>query len=435
MDPARLAVVGHDFGGMTGMLAAAADGRPRCHVLLALTPRFEHWMFYDPKKRPTDEQDYRRQLAAIDPIDALPALEGPVLIQLARGGLLRPPRADRGLAQGGRRPGRAPDLRHQPRHGGAAGPHGPAGVAAPDAGCWRPTEGRVARVRGTILGPARPPVAVDSSTPGGEDRRGQEPNRPDHPRRATVSSDEDCLGNRPELDELTRSYLAAQLAGDRREAVRLLMEEGIGRGNSVIDLHLRVIQEAQREIGRLWEAELHQRRPGAPGDGGVPARAVAPLPAVDPSPAGGQERARGLRGGRAARRGRADLRRRAGPARVRGAVPRGERAHRLPPQLRRAHPSVARRAERDLAHPPGRRRRAAVEALRARSRVPHRRRRPGARPARGARGLGGGAPSSAPTPSSCSPAARARPSESRPESLDDGWTRVCSAGCTGLPGT
>jgi methanogenic corrinoid protein MtbC1 len=68
-----------------------------------------------------------------------------------------------------------------------------------------------------------------------------------------MSSDEDCLGNRPELDELSRSYLAAQLAGDRREAVRLLMEEGIGRGNSVLDLHLRVIQQAQREIGRLWE--------------------------------------------------------------------------------------------------------------------------------------------------------------------------------------
>ena len=68
-----------------------------------------------------------------------------------------------------------------------------------------------------------------------------------------MSRDEDCLGNRPELDELTQSYLAAQLAGDRREAIRLLMDEGIGRGNSVIDLHLRVIQQAQREIGRLWE--------------------------------------------------------------------------------------------------------------------------------------------------------------------------------------
>jgi dienelactone hydrolase len=84
VDPGRLGVVGHDFGAMTGMLAAAADGRPRGHVLLALTPRFEHWMFYDPKKRPTDEQDYRRRLAALDPIDALPALEGPILVQLAR---------------------------------------------------------------------------------------------------------------------------------------------------------------------------------------------------------------------------------------------------------------------------------------------------------------------------------------------------------------
>ena len=83
VDPGKLAVVGHDFGGMTGMLAAAADGRPRCHVLLALTPRFEQWMFYDPKKKPSDEQDYRRRLAALDPIDALPALEGALLIQLA----------------------------------------------------------------------------------------------------------------------------------------------------------------------------------------------------------------------------------------------------------------------------------------------------------------------------------------------------------------
>jgi dienelactone hydrolase len=84
VDPGKLAVVGHDFGGMTGLLAAAADGRPRCHVLLALTPRFENWMFYDPKKRPTDEQDYRRKLAALDPIDALPAVEGPILVQLAK---------------------------------------------------------------------------------------------------------------------------------------------------------------------------------------------------------------------------------------------------------------------------------------------------------------------------------------------------------------
>jgi dienelactone hydrolase len=92
VDPARLAVVGHDFGGMTGMLAAAADGRPRSQVLLAMTPRFEQWMFYDPRKRPTDEQAYRQQLAAIAPIDALPALEGATLIQLANEDFYVPPK-------------------------------------------------------------------------------------------------------------------------------------------------------------------------------------------------------------------------------------------------------------------------------------------------------------------------------------------------------
>ncbi len=91
VDPSKLALVGHDFGAMTGMLASAADGRPRSHVLLALTPRFEQWMFYDSKKRPTDEQAYRQQLAAIDPIDALPALEGATLIQLAQEDFYIPP--------------------------------------------------------------------------------------------------------------------------------------------------------------------------------------------------------------------------------------------------------------------------------------------------------------------------------------------------------
>jgi dienelactone hydrolase len=91
VDPAKLAVVGHDFGGMTGLLAVAADGRPRCQVLLALTPRFESWMFYDPNKHPTDEQDYRRKLAALDPIDALPAVEGAILVQLAKEDFYVPP--------------------------------------------------------------------------------------------------------------------------------------------------------------------------------------------------------------------------------------------------------------------------------------------------------------------------------------------------------
>nr|WP_240486770.1 cobalamin-dependent protein [Hyalangium minutum] len=60
----------------------------------------------------------------------------------------------------------------------------------------------------------------------------------------------------PTLDELSvllQRYLAAQLAGDRREALRLLVDEGLLRGIPLQDIHLKIIQPAQYEIGRLWQ--------------------------------------------------------------------------------------------------------------------------------------------------------------------------------------
>ena len=55
------------------------------------------------------------------------------------------------------------------------------------------------------------------------------------------------------LDGLRDRYLTAQLAGDRREALRLLVEDGLDGGASVLDLQAGVIQAAQDEIGRLWQ--------------------------------------------------------------------------------------------------------------------------------------------------------------------------------------
>lgn len=52
---------------------------------------------------------------------------------------------------------------------------------------------------------------------------------------------------------LTERFLAAQLSGDRREALRLMVEEGIAKGARVIDLQAHVIRPAQLEIGRLWQ--------------------------------------------------------------------------------------------------------------------------------------------------------------------------------------
>ncbi len=56
-----------------------------------------------------------------------------------------------------------------------------------------------------------------------------------------------------ELDALEQRYLAAQLSGRRREALRLLVEEGLNAGASVAQLCHDVIAAAQAEIGRLWQ--------------------------------------------------------------------------------------------------------------------------------------------------------------------------------------
>lgn len=55
------------------------------------------------------------------------------------------------------------------------------------------------------------------------------------------------------LTDVRARYLSAQLAGNRREALRLVIEEGVERGATVFQVQLQVIQEAQREIGRLWQ--------------------------------------------------------------------------------------------------------------------------------------------------------------------------------------
>lgn len=56
-----------------------------------------------------------------------------------------------------------------------------------------------------------------------------------------------------ELASLAKDFLAAQLAGDRQAALRVLVENGLQRGFTIPELHLKVIQPAQYEIGRLWQ--------------------------------------------------------------------------------------------------------------------------------------------------------------------------------------
>lgn len=55
------------------------------------------------------------------------------------------------------------------------------------------------------------------------------------------------------VEKLLQAFLAAQLAGDRRRGLRVVLDQGLGAGFSIPELHLSVIQAAQYEIGRLWQ--------------------------------------------------------------------------------------------------------------------------------------------------------------------------------------
>jgi methanogenic corrinoid protein MtbC1 len=56
----------------------------------------------------------------------------------------------------------------------------------------------------------------------------------------------------PDVDGLRARYVEAQLQGDRRAALGLVMH-ALERGASPDRLRDRVVREAQREIGRLWQ--------------------------------------------------------------------------------------------------------------------------------------------------------------------------------------
>ena len=74
VDAKRFAYVGHDFGGMYGVLAGSLDGRPSHYVIMASTPRFSDWYLYLPKLEGEARQAFIHQMAEIDPIAHVPNL-------------------------------------------------------------------------------------------------------------------------------------------------------------------------------------------------------------------------------------------------------------------------------------------------------------------------------------------------------------------------
>ena len=82
VDTSRFALVGHDFGGMYGVVAGSLDRRPTHYVVMAATPRFPDWYLYSPKLEGKAREEFTRQFLAFDPITHIPNLSpAPVLFQ------------------------------------------------------------------------------------------------------------------------------------------------------------------------------------------------------------------------------------------------------------------------------------------------------------------------------------------------------------------
>jgi len=84
VDSKRFAYVGHDFGGMYGVLAGSLDQRPTHYVVMAATPRFPDWYLYSPKMEGEAREAFISQMSEIDPITHIPNLSpASVLFQFA----------------------------------------------------------------------------------------------------------------------------------------------------------------------------------------------------------------------------------------------------------------------------------------------------------------------------------------------------------------
>jgi dienelactone hydrolase len=84
VDPDRLAVVGHDFGGMYAALLAGIDPRVDAAVVMAGVPHFADWYlrYWHPVPA-AEEPAYQATMLAVDPVTFLPDVNIPLLLQFA----------------------------------------------------------------------------------------------------------------------------------------------------------------------------------------------------------------------------------------------------------------------------------------------------------------------------------------------------------------
>lgn len=73
VDKARIGYVGHDYGGMYGMIANGVDRRARTYVYIAVVPSLDDWAFF--ARQPASKAAYLRQNAPLELTDYLRQVE------------------------------------------------------------------------------------------------------------------------------------------------------------------------------------------------------------------------------------------------------------------------------------------------------------------------------------------------------------------------
>jgi dienelactone hydrolase len=84
VDPDRLALVGHDFGGMYAALVGGLEPRVDGAVIMAPVPHWADWFlpYWNPPGR--EEPDaYRRLMLDVDPVTFMARMQAPVFLQFA----------------------------------------------------------------------------------------------------------------------------------------------------------------------------------------------------------------------------------------------------------------------------------------------------------------------------------------------------------------
>jgi dienelactone hydrolase len=83
VDSKRVGYVGHDFGGMYGVLAAGVDRRAKTYVFIAVAPSLLEWAFF--ATQPKSKIDYIRKNAALELSDFMHRVDNAsVLFQFAK---------------------------------------------------------------------------------------------------------------------------------------------------------------------------------------------------------------------------------------------------------------------------------------------------------------------------------------------------------------